>query len=134
MAGRLDAARATLTACHALAVRGEMRYFWGRAARLLGELAIAEGDLESAVAYVEKAIDVLASIGAENDLALAYAGRGRLRLRRGEPGPAQSDLARALALFERLGTLGEPDRVRAELASLDGEVGAPGAPRGRRVT
>jgi tetratricopeptide (TPR) repeat protein len=116
--GRSDAARETLTACHALAVQGQLRYFQGRAARLLGELAVAGEDLKQASAHFEEAIDVLGSIGARHDLALAYAARGRLHLRRGDDGPARDDLARALACFQQLDTPGEADRVRAELASL----------------
>jgi tetratricopeptide (TPR) repeat protein len=133
-AGRPVAARATLTACHALAVQGGMRYFGARAARLLGELAFAERHLELAGAHFEEAIDVLTSIGAENDLALAYAGRGRLKLQRRDVGPARDDLVRALAMLDRLGTLAEPDRLRTELSALGNLSGADGATQDRLVT
>ena len=36
----------------------------------------------------------------------------------GEIGAARRDLARALEIFERLGTLHEPEQVRRELAAL----------------
>jgi hypothetical protein len=37
---------------------------------------------------------------------------------------AREYLTRALAIFERLGTLGEPDKVRQVLAELPGASGA----------
>jgi tetratricopeptide (TPR) repeat protein len=63
-------------------------------------------------------IAVLRAIKAENELALAYAGYGRLHRQQGHIAPARDYLTRALAIFERLGTLGEPDRVRQVLAEL----------------
>jgi hypothetical protein len=51
-------------------------------------------------------------------LALAYAGYGRLHRQQGNIAPAREYLARALAIFERLGTLGEPEKVRQVLAEL----------------
>jgi tetratricopeptide (TPR) repeat protein len=55
---------------------------------------------------------------AENELALAWAGYGRLQARLGRPDQAREYLTKALAIFERLGTLREPERVRAEIAAL----------------
>ena len=57
-------------------------------------------------------------IKAENELALAYAGYGRLHRQRGDVGQAREYLTRALEIFEGLRTLAEPDRVRQELAEL----------------
>ncbi len=57
-------------------------------------------------------------IGAENHLALAYAGYGRLHKQQGHIAGARDYLIRALEIFERLGTLIEPDRVRQEVAGL----------------
>jgi len=51
-------------------------------------------------------------------LALAYAGYGRLHQQQGHVTQAREYLTRALEIFERLGTLGEPDRVRQMLAYL----------------
>jgi tetratricopeptide (TPR) repeat protein len=61
---------------------------------------------------------VLQEIKAKNELALAYAGYGRLHKQQGEIARAQEYLTKALEIFERLGTLIEPDKVREELAEL----------------
>jgi tetratricopeptide (TPR) repeat protein len=61
---------------------------------------------------------VLQKIKAENELAVAYAGYGRLHKQQGRIAQAQENLMKALEIFERLGTLIEPDKVREELAGL----------------
>lgn len=100
-----------LEAVVARASRAGMRFYLGSAERLLGEVT---GD----PAHFERAIAVLAEIGAENELALALAGRGRRLGQHGDPSGARRDLTRALEIFERLGTLEEPERTREELAAL----------------
>ncbi len=64
---------------------------------------------------------VLQEIKAENELAMAYAGYGRLHKQQGQIGQAREYLTKALEIFERLGTLIEPDKVREELAKLPKE-------------
>ncbi len=99
-----------------------MRFIRGSAHRILGEIALATNPSQSgppfAVPHFERSIALLGEIKAENELALAYAGVGRLRKQRGAIAEAHEFLSRALEIFERLGTLIEPDRVRAELAEL----------------
>jgi len=73
------------------------------------------------VSHFEKSIAVLQKIKAENELALAYAGYGRLQKQQGQIGQAREYLTKALEIFERLGTLIEPDKVREELARLPEE-------------
>ena len=51
-------------------------------------------------------------------MALAYAGYGRFYQQQGSIAQAREYFVRALAIFERLGTLGEPDKVRQALAAL----------------
>lgn len=51
-------------------------------------------------------------------MALAYGGYGGLHAQQGDIGQAREYLTRALAIFERLGTLGEPEKVRQALAAL----------------
>ena len=63
-------------------------------------------------------IAVLREIQAENELALAYADYGRLHKQQGDFTPARAYLTQALEIFERLGTLGEPEKVRQTLAAL----------------
>ena len=57
-------------------------------------------------------------IKAENELALAYAGYGRYFRLRGDVVQAREYLTSALDIFERLGTLIEPENVRKELSEL----------------
>jgi hypothetical protein len=55
---------------------------------------------------------------AENFLALAYSGMGRYHKQQGNTEKAREYLTQALEIFERLGTLIEPDKVREELEGL----------------
>jgi class 3 adenylate cyclase/tetratricopeptide (TPR) repeat protein len=84
---------------------------------LLGAFYAGLGWGEYGFGHFDQAIR---QIKAENELALAYAGYGRLYQQQGNTAQAREYLARALAIFEHLGTLGEPDRVRQALAELSG--------------
>ncbi len=53
-------------------------------------------------------------------MAPACSGMGRLHKLRGEYAEARMYLSDALGIFERLGTLIDPDKVRKELAELPG--------------
>ena len=105
-----------------IAERCRMRFNIATGHRLLGEVALSANRPviagEVASAHFERAITTLREIGAENELALAYAGYGRLDKRQGRITEARDHLTCALEIFERLGTLIEPDKVRAELAAL----------------
>jgi len=83
----------------------------------LGAVALKTNPVE-AVLHFEKAISIFKEIKAPNELALAYSGMGRLHKLRGEHAEARRYLTDALEIFERLGTLLEPDKVRKELAEL----------------
>jgi tetratricopeptide (TPR) repeat protein len=83
----------------------------------LGEIAL-KANPARAVSHFEKSIAVLQEIKAENDLALAYAGYGRLQKQQNQFAQAREYLMKALEIFERLGTLIEPDKVREILAEL----------------
>lgn len=88
--------------------------------RILGEIA-AKTDPARAASHFDRSIAVLSEIKAEPELALAYAGYGRFHKQLGRIAEAHKYLSRALEIFERLGTLGEPDKVRRELAELPRE-------------
>jgi len=60
-------------------------------------------------------------INAENELAPAYTGYARLHKQQGDIAQAGEYLTKALEIFERLGTLIEPDKVREELVKLPEE-------------
>ena len=99
------------------AERGGGRTFVGLAHRLLGEIALKTNPDEAAP-HFDQAISILKEIKAENELALAYSGMGRYHKQRGDTDQAREYLTKALEIFERLGTLIEPDKVREELAEL----------------
>ena len=83
----------------------------------MGEIALKNNPAQAAF-HFEKSMAVLQEIKAENELALAYAGYGRLQKQQGKVGQARKYLTKALEIFERLTTLIEPDKVRRELAEI----------------
>ena len=131
-AGEYDNAWHTLTACLDVVEPCGARFYTGSAYRLLGELALESNPAQDreplAAPYFEKSIALLRDINAENELALAYAGYGRLQQHLGERVHAEASLTQALAIFERLGTLREPTKVRQLLTEL-----ASGSKRSRKA-
>jgi tetratricopeptide (TPR) repeat protein len=120
LAGEDDKATQTLEEGLEIAERCGARYYDGWTQRLLGEIAL-KNNPDQAVSHFEKNIAVLQEIKAENELALAYAGYGRVHKQQGQIAQAREYLTKALEIFERLGTLLEPDKVREELAELPEE-------------
>jgi class 3 adenylate cyclase/tetratricopeptide (TPR) repeat protein len=122
LAENYDKATQTLQAGLELADSTGNKLCIGWAHRLLGEIALKTNPAQVgeplAVPHFEKSIDLLRGIKAENHLALAYAGYGQLHKQRGNMPRAREYLTKALEIFERLGTLIEPDKVRKELAEL----------------
>ncbi len=100
-----------------LAQRSGMKFAIGHGHRLLGETSL-EVNPDEAHDHFTKSMTVFEEIGAENELALAYSGYGRLHKKQGDIPQAREYLTRALEILERLGTLIEPDRVRKELDDL----------------
>ena len=100
-------------------------FYRGAAHRLLGEIALqtnpAQLGAPLAAPHFEISITALQQIGAENELALAYAGYGRLYQQQGNVTQAREYLTRALTIFEHLGTLGEPGKVSKALSALSEE-------------
>jgi tetratricopeptide (TPR) repeat protein len=119
-AGEYAKATQTLRELLPVAERCGMRFLVGSAHRLLGELALHTNPAQ-AVPHFEQSIATLRAIHAENELALAYAGYGRWHAQQGDRAQAREYLTRALAVFERLGTLDEPTKVRQALAALPQE-------------
>lgn len=117
LAGEYEKARETLKEALELAERCEYRYFIGWSQRLLGEVAIETNPTQS-VSFFERSIAVLREIKAENELAQAFSGYGRFHKQQGNIEQARKYLRDALEIFERLGTMIQPDKVRKELASL----------------
>ncbi len=121
-AGRLAEANETLQGLVDQAGQSGMRFYLGAAHRLLGEVTRqadpSDNGRRRSAAHFQQSIAVLAEIGAENELALAYAGYGRLCRDGGDQGEARRYLTLALEIFEGLGTLTEPDQVRKDIAGL----------------
>ncbi len=117
LAGEDDKARQTLEGGMETAERCGAGYYLGWAQRILGEISMKKNATQAAV-YFEKSIAVLQEIKAENELALAYVGSGRLYKKQNQITQARKYLMKALEIFERLGTLLEPEKVREILAEL----------------
>jgi tetratricopeptide (TPR) repeat protein len=117
LAGEDDKARQMLEKGLEIADRCGARYYSAFAQRILGEIVLKTSPAQ-AVPHFKKSISILQEIKAENELAIAYTGYGRCYKLKGQITQAQDYLTKALEIFERLGTLMEPDKVRKELAGL----------------
>jgi tetratricopeptide (TPR) repeat protein len=117
LAAEYDRALETAEEEVALAERCGARGYLAWAHRLLGEIVLNTNPDEAAP-HFEKAIAINKEIKAENELALAYSGMGRYHKQQGNVETAREYLTKALEIFERLGTLIEPDKAREELAGL----------------
>ena len=93
------------------------KLFVAWAHRLLGQIA-TNNQPEQAVSHFEQSTAALKKIKAGNELALTQAALGRLYKQQGNIKLAWENLARALEIFEELGSLVEPDKVRKELDEL----------------
>jgi tetratricopeptide (TPR) repeat protein len=117
LAGEYGKARETLEKCLQLAESHGIQYYVAQAQRLLGEVTL-ETNPEQAKSYLETSLAISEELKTENELALAYSGYGRLHKQQGEMVQAREYLTKALEIFERLGTLLEPEKVREELKGL----------------
>jgi tetratricopeptide (TPR) repeat protein len=117
LTGEDDKARQKLEEGLEMAERYGVRYELGFAHRLLGEISLKTSPAQAAP-HFEKSIAIFQEIKAENELAMAYAGYGRLHKQQGEIAQAREHLTKALEIFERLGTLIEPEKIREILAEL----------------
>jgi class 3 adenylate cyclase/tetratricopeptide (TPR) repeat protein len=117
LAGDLDKTKETAEELLDLAERSGARGYLGQAHRLLGETRLKTNPKEAGV-HFEKSIKIFRELKAENNLALACSGMGRFHKQQGDTEHAREYLTKALEIFERLGTLIEPNKVRQELAEL----------------
>ncbi len=116
-AGNLDETRRTAEELLEVAIPCGAKLNIGYAQYLLGE-STPETDTAQAAQHFEKSIDIFREIKNEVFLAVAYAGYGRYHKQQGNMAQARHYLTEALEIFERLGNLDEPDKVRKELADL----------------
>ena len=117
LAGEYEKARQTSDEVIEIATRMGAKIWLGWSHRILGEVALKTNP-DQAAPHFEESISIFREIKAQNKLAKAYSGMGRLHKLRGEYAEARRYLTQALEIFERLGTLIEPDKVRKELAEL----------------
>jgi tetratricopeptide (TPR) repeat protein len=115
--GRCAEAKQTLEEAVELGMRHGMRFYVAWAHCILGEITRIK-DPDQSSAHFVKSISISKEINAENELARAYAGYGRLYKQQGNIEKAREYLTKALDIFERLGTLIEPEKVRKELLEL----------------
>jgi tetratricopeptide (TPR) repeat protein len=96
------------------------RHLVGVAERFLGETLMHQEPV-AAEAHLTAAVQLLEEIGARNELAKALVAQAHLRRVADDLAGTRGLLNRALDLFEMLGTLDEPRRVQALLATLGDE-------------
>jgi tetratricopeptide (TPR) repeat protein len=117
LAGKYEKALQATQELLALSKRCGATLHLGMGYRFLGEIVLKTKPVE-AEPHFEQAISIYGQIKAQNELALAYSGMGRFHKLQGKVEEARKYLTDALEIFERLGTLIEPDKVRKELADL----------------
>ena len=115
LSGDIDRAAAALPELAERAKRSRGAIWIAQTQRLLAECALLN-DVGDAASPVARAIEISRATGMENELALALAVDGRRLRKLGDAASARARFEEALTIFDRLGTLVEPDRVRAELA------------------
>ncbi len=116
LAGEYNKAKQMLKECLNLSHRFGIKCYVAGARRLLGEISLKTNPAQAAV-HFEKSISIYQEIKAENELAKAYTGYGRFHKQNENIVQARVYLTKALEIFERLGTLIEPYKVRKELTS-----------------
>jgi predicted ATPase len=117
LAGQYEKAKQILEESVELAGHCGSRFYLGVGYRILGEIARVTTPNQSS-AHFEKSISIFEEISAENELALAYGGYGRLFKQQHRIEKAREYLRKSLKILVRLGTLIEPDKIKMELLEL----------------
>jgi tetratricopeptide (TPR) repeat protein len=115
--GMHDDAKQTIEELLDLAKHYEFRFYIASAHRMLGEFLLTT-NIDQASEHFKNSIAIAEEIKAENELALSYAGYGRYYRQKGDMIRAREYLTKALDMLDHLGTLVEPDKIRAELSEL----------------
>jgi class 3 adenylate cyclase/tetratricopeptide (TPR) repeat protein len=115
-AGRFDEGRAVLQKTADLAERTQMPFHVGSCNRVLGEIDLdtdpTPDGFARATREFEHSMALFDRMQAKNELAMAYAGYGRLRGRCGDAEAAARFSGMALEIFDRLGTTIDPVIMR----------------------
>ncbi len=117
--GDLQTARHLSERAIAAARGGHYRQIEARATLCLARVDAAAGDRATARCRCERAIELLATVGAKCDLAAAYHQYGLLLLRGEDAGEGRAFLERALALFAAIPAPQRAAVVRAALRDLE---------------
>jgi len=115
--GRLAQARPILSSALWQSRERGYHHLEGVAERLVGQCLVTDSP-EEAARHLEEGARILDRIGARNDFARALVAQAECAQQRGDGRAARSLLRQALDLFERLGTLDEPARVRDLLRTV----------------
>ena len=115
--GELPAARALLEEVLATTRQLGYRHVEGVAERLLGESFVAD-DPARAAGHLENAMRILEEVGARDEIAKTLVNQAEVARAAGDRHTARQLLQRALGIFDALGALDEPGRLRAALATL----------------
>jgi len=119
--GELERARSAAEEVRVASAETGYRHLEALAHRLLGDALLAT-DTAAAADHIGHAVETLRESGARNHLARALVSAAALRRGLGDVAAARAALEESLAIFEEVGTLDEPGRVRRALALLDGET------------
>jgi class 3 adenylate cyclase/tetratricopeptide (TPR) repeat protein len=114
---QISAARRLIVEVLSDSQRVGYRYLEGLAHRLMAE-CLGDESPTTALEHLDEAQRILEGIEARNDVAKTLVTRAKIYRIRGEAGEARALLKEAGAIFEALGTLDEPARVRGALATL----------------
>ncbi len=114
--GKRDAAEATLEKILAASAENGYRHLEGVAERLLG--AVLAPAVPSALAHLERGMEILAAMGARNDVAKALVTRAELCRTAGDVESARRWLEQAEEIFQALGTLDGHVATQAVRAAL----------------
>ena len=115
--GELPPARALLEEVLATTRQLGYRHFEGVAERLLGESFVSD-DPARAAGHLENAMRILEEVGARDEIAKTLVNQAEVARAAGDRLEARQLLQRALGIFDALGALDEPGRLRAALATL----------------
>jgi len=117
LAGDLDKAKKTIDECIELSERYGMRLYLGRSHYISAEI-ILKTNPKQAASHLKKSVAILQKIKAAPYLARAYAGYGRYYNNQGQIRHAKEYFTKSLEIFERLGDLIEPEKIRKEMVDL----------------
>ncbi len=134
--GRLEEAEALLDALERQAAQLDRASALAAAGRCRGLLAAARGDLDGALASLQKALAEHERVSMPFEQARTLLALGATRRRARMKRPAREALEQALAIFEELGARLWAEKARAELARIGGRRAPPSGeltPTERRI-